>query len=143
MPNTPVMVGEGVLLFEEKNSLLAEEREEWIRIFRALGMVRSVPTRLMGVAGAITGCGPAFIDMIIEALGDAGVKYGLARADAYAMAAKMIEGSARLQLETGEHPGVLKDKVCSPAGTTIRGVDALEHAGLRAAMMDAIDRIME
>ncbi|MBR0381364.1 MAG: pyrroline-5-carboxylate reductase [Eubacterium sp.] len=143
MPNTPVMVGEGVLLFEEKNSLLAEEREEWIRVFGALGMVRSIPSRLMGIAGAITGCGPAFIDMVIEALGDAGVKYGIARKDAYAMAAKMIAGSARLQLETGEHPGVLKDMVCSPAGTTIRGVDALEHAGLRAAMIDAIDRIMK
>ncbi len=143
MPNTPVMVGEGVLLFEEKNSLLADEREEWIRVFGALGMVRSIPSRLMGIAGAITGCGPAFIDMVIEALGDAGVKYGIARKDAYAMAAKMIAGSARLQLETGEHPGVLKDMVCSPAGTTIRGVDALEHAGLRAAMIDAIDRIMK
>ena len=142
MPNTPAMVGEGVMLFEETNSLDPEEREEMMELFRALGKVEVIPDHLMGVAMAITGCGPAFIDLIIEALGDAGVKYGLPRDKAYAMTSQMILGSAKLQLETGEHPGMLKDKVCSPAGTTIRGVDALEHMGIRAAMIDAIDAIM-
>ena len=80
--------------------------------------------------------------MIIEALGDAGVKYGVPRKQAYEMVSQMIIGSAKVQLETGEDPGVLKDNVCSPAGTTICGVDALEHAGIRAGFIDAIDAIM-
>lgn len=96
----------------------------------------------MGIGSALAGCGPAFIDLVIEAMGDAGVKYGIPRAQAYAMVSQMILGSAKLQLETGDHPGVLKDNVCSPAGTTIRGVNALERAGLRAAFLDAIDSIM-
>ena len=74
MPNTPAMVGEGVLLFEEKNSLLEEERAEVKKLFEALGIVIELPVHLMGIGGALTGCGPAFIDLIIEALGDAGVK---------------------------------------------------------------------
>ena len=142
MPNTPAMVGEGVLLFEEKNSLLEEERAEVKKLFEALGIVIELPVHLMGIGGALTGCGPAFIDLIIEALGDAGVKYGVPRKQAYEMVSQMILGSAKLQLETGEHPGVLKDNVCSPAGTTICGVDALEHAGIRAGFIDAIDAIM-
>ena len=127
MPNTPAMVGEGVLLFEEKNSLLPEEREEIKKLFEALGIVIELPVHLMGIGGA---------------LGDAGVKYGVPRKQAYEMVSQMILGSAKLQLETGEHPGVLKDNVCSPAGTTICGVDALEHAGIRAGFIDAIDAIM-
>lgn len=142
MPNTPAMVGEGVLLFEEKNSLEADEREEIMRMFESLGLVMELPGRLMGIGGAITGCGPAFMDLVIEALGDAGVKYGIQRSQVYAMVSQMMLGSAKLQLETGEHPGVLKDNVCSPGGTTIRGVDALEHAGVRAGFIDAIDAIM-
>lgn len=143
MPNTPAMVGEGVMLFEETNSLEAEERQELMDMFSALGLVEEIPTHLMGIAGTLTGCGPAFIDLVIEAMGDAGVKYGVPRAQAYALVSQMILGSAKLQLETGEHPGVLKDNVCSPAGTTIRGVAALERAGLRAAFLDAVDGIME
>ena len=143
MPNTPAMVGEGVMLFEETNSLEAEERQELMDMFSALGLVEEIPTHLMGIVGTLTGCGPAFIDLVIEALGDAGVKYGVPRAQAYALVSQMILGNAKLQLETGEHPGVLKDNVCSPAGTTIRGVAALERAGLRAAFLDAVDGIME
>lgn len=143
MPNTPAMVGEGVLLFEKTNSLRDEERWQIKDIFSALGLIVELPSHLMGIGSALAGCGPAFIDLVIEALGDAGVKYGVPRAQAYAMVSQMILGSAKLQLETGEHPGVLKDNVCSPAGTTIRGVNALERAGLRAAFLDAIDSIME
>lgn len=143
MPNTPAMVAEGVMLFEETNSLEQEEREEIKELFSVLGLVEELPSRLMGIGGAITGCGPAFIDLVIEALGDVGVKYGLPRAQAYALVSQMILGSARLQLVTGDHPGMLKDNVCSPAGTTIRGVGALERAGLRAAFLDAVDAIME
>lgn len=142
MPNTPAMVGEGVLLFEETNSLNEEEHQQMKDIFSALGLVVELPSHLMGIGSALAGCGPAFIDLVIEAMGDAGVKYGVPRAQAYAMVSQMILGSAKLQLETGEHPGVLKDNVCSPAGTTIRGVNALERSGLRAAFLDAIDSIM-
>lgn len=142
MPNTPAMVGEGVMLFEETHSLEEEERKELFDLFSALGLVEEIPSHLMGIAGTLTGCGPAFIDLVIEALGDAGVKYGVPRAQAYALVSQMILGSAKLQLKTGEHPGVLKDNVCSPAGTTIRGVNALERAGLRAAFLDAIDAIV-
>ncbi len=142
MPNTPAMVGEGVFLFEEENSLEEEERQEVMRMFSSIGFVQELPGRLMGVAGAVTGCGPAFADLFIEATADAAVKYGLPRELSYELVSRMLLGAAKLQLETGEHPAALKDAVCSPGGTTIRGVAALEHAGFRAACMDAVDAVM-
>lgn len=143
MPNTPAMVGEGVILFEETNTLTPEERELVWELFATLGLVRELPTTLMGIGGAVSGCGPAFMDLVMEAYADAAVKYGIPRVTAYELVAQTMLGSARLQQVTGEHPGVLKDAVCSPNGTTIRGVDALEHAGLRAACIDAIDAVMK
>lgn len=143
MPNTPAMVGEGVFLFEEKNSFTPEERKEMMDVFGAIGMVQELPSNLVGIGGAITGCGPAFIDMLMESFGDAAVKYGMPRDMAYRLVAQMVLGSAKLQLETKKHPGVLKDEVCSPGGTTIRGVEALEKAGLRLACMNAVKAIME
>lgn len=142
MPNTPAMVGEGVLLFEEKNTLTAEEHEEVKKLFAAVGLVQELPSHLMGIGGTVTGCGPAFVDLFIEAYGDAAVKYGLKRDDAYRLISQMVLGSAKLQLSTGTHPGVLKDNVCSPAGTTIRGVTALEEHGLRNACIKSVDAIM-
>ena len=94
-----------------------------------------------GIGGTVSGCGPAFASMFLEALGDAGVKHGLPRAAAYRLAAQMLAGTGRLQLETGEHPGAMKDAVCSPGGTTIVGVAALERGGMRAAVIDAVDAI--
>lgn len=143
MPNTPAMVGEGVMLFEAVHSLEEQERKMVLDWFSALGMVEELPTRLMGIGGAVTGCGPAFMDLIMEAYADAAVKYGIQRDTAYRLISQTMRGSARLQQVTGSHPGVLKDAVCSPNGTTIRGVHALEHSGLRAACMDSIDAIME
>ena len=143
MPNTPAMVSEGVLLFEEMNSLSESELAYTKDIFGALGIVLSLPTALMGIGGAISGCGPAFMDLVIEAYADAAVKYGISRQLAYKMVSQTMLGSAKLQLETGKQPGVLKDEVCSPAGTTIRGVGALERGGLRAACLDSIDVIMD
>lgn len=142
MPNTPAMVGEGVLLFEDKNSLRAEEREEIKKLFAAVGSVVELSSNLMGIGGAISGCGPAFVDLMMEAYADAAVKYGIQRKTAYELVAQTLLGSAKLQLETGEHPGVLKDNVCSPAGTTICGVSALEKAGFRNACIESIDAIM-
>ena len=111
-------------------------------MFATVGLVQELPSYLMGIGGAITGCGPAFVDLMIEAYGDVGVKYGLKRADAYKLISQMILGSAKLQLESGTHPAQLKDNVCSPGGTTIRGVAALEEQGFRNACIKSIDAIM-
>lgn len=142
MPNTPAMVGEGVLLFEEENTLTSEEHQQIVELFRSVGLVKELPSRVMGIGGTVTGCGPAFVDLMIEAYGDAAVKYGLQRQDAYGLISQMILGSAKLQLISGQHPGQLKDNVCSPAGTTIRGVTALEEQGFRNACIKSIDAIM-
>lgn len=143
MPNTPAMVGEGVFLLEETHSLEDEERDAVIRMLSAIGMVQELPSAQMGIGGAIAGCGPAFVDLLMEAYADAAVKYGVRREVAYALVAKTVLGAAKLQIATGEHPGVLKDQVTSPGGTTIRGVAALEEHGLRSACIKSIDVIME
>ncbi len=139
MPNTPVSVGSGTVIFADEHSLTDDERrdaEEW---FSSVGAVVSLPGAKMRAASAISGCGPAFLYMVIEALGDAGVKNGLKRADAYRLAAATLVGAGRMVLEGKGHPGELKDAVCSPGGTTIRGVAALEEAGMRAAFIRAVD----
>lgn len=141
IPNTPVSVGEGVWTCEATHSLTEAEFELVSGLLGTCGLVCSVETRLLGVAGTVTGCGPAFVAMFMEALGDAAVKHGVPRKLAYELAGQMIAGTGKLAVETGQHPGVLKDAVCSPGGTTIRGVAALERAGLRAALIDAIDAI--
>ncbi len=143
MPNTPAMVGEGVFLFEKSNSLEHGEREEIKALFSKLGVVEELPDNLMGIGGAVTGCGPAFVDLFLEAYADAAVKYGIPRKTAYSLVSQTVLGSAKLQLVTGEHPGVLKDNVCSPSGSTIRGVTKLEECGLRNACIKSIDAIMK
>ncbi|MBP5283736.1 MAG: pyrroline-5-carboxylate reductase [Treponema sp.] len=142
MPNTPAMVGEGVFLFEKTNSLEKAERDEFIEIFESMGVVQELGDNLMGIGGALTGCGPAFIDVFMEAYADAAVKYGIQRKDAYRLFSQTVLGTAKLQLETGLHPGILKDNVCSPGGSTIRGVGALEEFGLRNACIKSIDAVM-
>ena len=97
----------------------------------------------MGIGGALSGCGPAFVDLVIEAFADAGVLYGLSRDTAYKLVSQTVKGAAALQLETGMHPGALKDMVCSPGGSTIKGVTALEENGFRAAAIAAVRSIME
>lgn len=141
MPNTPVRVCEGVFLLEEQHSLTPDEYAWVEQLFRCLGIVQPVESRLLGIAGTISGCGPAFVSMFIEALGDAGVKHGLPRAVAYRLASQTMAGTGALQLETGAHPGAMKDAVCSPGGTTIVGVAELERGGLRAAVINAVDAI--
>ena len=143
MPNTPASVGEGVFLMEETTSFQKEELDFLKELLSSLGTVLVLPTAQMGIGGAIAGCGPAFVDMMIEAFADAGVRYGLTRDNALKMTSQMILGSAKLQLETGKHPGELKDAVCSPGGSTIKGVAALEQAGFRANCISAIDSIMK
>jgi pyrroline-5-carboxylate reductase len=139
MPNTPMKVGAGVALFEEENSLSAEESETLAAWFSSISVIVRLPGEKIAAAASLSGCGPAFFFMAAEALGDAGVKNGLKRADAYRLAAATMAGAGKLMLETGLHPGELKDGVCSPGGTTIRGVAALEEDGFRAALIRAVD----
>lgn len=140
MPNTPALVGEGMTgVCYDPAAFSREEIEKVASIFNSFGKMRIVEERLMNAVVCVSGSSPAYVYLFIEALADSAVKYGLARADAYEMAAQAVLGSAKMVLETGEHPGVLKDKVCSPGGTTIAGIAALEEAGLRSAVIKAND----
>ncbi len=143
LPNTPVSVGEGIIICEEKHSLTEEGYALFERLFRPVGMIQPVDTKHFGIAGTIGGCGPAFAAMFIEALADAAVLHGLPRELSYGLASQMVAGTGKLQRATKEHPGAMKDAVCSPGGTTIVGVAALERNGLRSAVIDAVDRIMK
>ena len=143
MPNTPAMVGQGMFLFEKTTSFAVEELAFMRELFDAIGEVETLPSELMGIGGALSGCGPAFVDLVIEAFADAGVLYGLSRDTAYKLVSQTVKGAASLQLETGMHPGALKDMVCSPGGSTIKGVTALEENGFRAAAIAAVRSIME
>ncbi|MDE6952856.1 MAG: pyrroline-5-carboxylate reductase [Erysipelotrichales bacterium] len=140
MPNTPVQVLEGMSLLEEKHSLLPDELQFTKDLFSSIGKIEMIPSHLMGVAGSLSGCGPAFIYMIIEGLADGAVKEGLPRNLAYKLASQMVLGSGKMQNETSVHPGILKDNVCSPGGSTIKGVEILEKGRLRSLMMDAITK---
>ena len=139
LPNTPAAVCKGVTIVESAHSVSAERRREVFALLAGVGQVVELPANIMSAASSVTGCGPAFAAMIIEGLADGAVKNGVPRAQAYELVAGMLIGAASLQLETGMHPGVLKDGVCSPGGTTIKGVAALEEAGLRAALIRAVD----
>lgn len=141
IPNTPVSVCEGIVVCERRHSLTDEEWHSVRELFSKIGLVLQMDTALLGISSAVCGCGPAFVALFIEALGDAAVKHGIARADAYRMASQMIVGTGKLQLATGQHPGAMKDAVCSPGGTTIVGVAELERKGFRGAVIDAIDAI--
>ena len=136
-------VGEGVVLLEEESSLTSQELAQVKELLAPLGTVETVPSSQMGIAGTLSGCGPAYAAMFLEALGDAGVLHGLPRDLAYRLAAQMLAGAGKLQLETGEHPGAMKDAVCSPGGTTILGVAELERRGFRGAVMEAIHTVQK
>lgn len=141
IPNTPVSVCEGIVVCERRHSLSDAEWQEVKALLSKIGLVLQMDTALLNISSAVCGCGPAFVAMFIEALGDAGVKHGIPRADAYRMASQMIVGTGKLQLATGLHPGAMKDAVCSPGGTTIVGVAELERKGFRSAVIDAVDAI--
>lgn len=143
IPNTPISVGEGILVCENKHSLNQEELETFVEIFSRIALVEMVNPAQLSIAGTLSGCSPAFTAMYLEALADAGVKHGLSRDAAYRMAAKMICGTGKLYLQNEAHPGIMKDAVCSPGGTTIRGVAALEKDGFRGTVIGAIDAIEE
>ena len=137
MPNTPAAIGAGVVQYCGRG-VTVEELDDFAALLSPAGLVDQVPEGLMDAASAVSGCGPAFAYLFLEALADGGVACGLPRDKAVAYAARMVEGAARMVLESGKHPGELKDAVCSPGGTTIQGVRALEERGFRAAAMDAV-----
>ncbi|MEG2613325.1 MAG: pyrroline-5-carboxylate reductase dimerization domain-containing protein, partial [Alistipes sp.] len=141
IPNTPVAVCEGVVVCEQQHSLSDAEYLNISALLACVGLVLPVETEQLAIAGTICGCGPAFACLFIEALADAAVKHGIARAEAYRMVSQMVVGTGKMQLTTGLHPGVMKDAVCSPGGTTIVGVTELESKGLRAAVIAAVDAI--
>jgi pyrroline-5-carboxylate reductase len=140
MPNTPALVLEGVTAIARAEGLRPGDLEAAQELFAAVGKVVVLEESAMDAVTGLSGSGPAYVAIAIEALADGGVKMGLDRATATLLAAQTVLGSARLILETGVHPGQLKDMVSSPGGTTIAGIAALEDGGLRRALMQAVER---
>ena len=137
MPNTPVAVSEGLILYTP-NKQAEGYCDELLSVMEKAGTFDRIDERFMDAAACISGCGPAFAYMFIEALADGGVACGLPRDKAMLYAARMLKGSAEMALNSGKHPGELKDAVCSPGGTTIDGVHRLEKAAFRATVSDAV-----
>jgi pyrroline-5-carboxylate reductase len=140
MPNTPLLVGAGMTVFETPYTLTDDEFAFVENMFASLGLVEQAAQKQMDVVTAVSGSGPAYAFMFIEALADAGVLCGLPRAQAVKLAAQTLLGSAKMVLETGSHPGALKDAVCSPGGTTIEAVKKLEECGFRGAIIKAAEQ---
>lgn len=143
MPNTPAQIGQGMagLCFSE--NLNAEQRQAVTAFFESFGKVAIVREDAMHAVGSVSGSSPAFVYMVIEAMAEGAIKLGIPAKDAYTFAAQSVYGAATLVLESGEHPAVLRDAVCSAGGTTIAGVAALERCGLKAAIIDAMDASSE
>ncbi|MBR5637311.1 MAG: pyrroline-5-carboxylate reductase [Pseudobutyrivibrio sp.] len=137
MPNTPALVGEAMSALSPNELVSEEEIEIVVELFESFGKAEIVPEKLQDAVVGISGSSPAYVYMFIEALADGAVAEGMPRAQAYKFAAQAVLGSAKMVLETGEHPGVLKDNVCSPGGTTIEAVAALEALGFRNAVIEA------
>lgn len=137
MPNTPALVGEGMTALCPNEFVKPEELAEVEKIFQSFGKTQVVPEPMIDVVVGVSGSSPAYVFLFIEALADAAVADGMPRAQAYEFAAQSVLGSAKMVLETGKHPGVLKDMVCSPGGTTIEAVRVLEERGLRSAVFEA------
>ena len=137
MPNTPVLVGEGMIVYTAEN-VTDGEIDGFLSGLVCAGRFDRITERLIDAAGALSGCGPAFVYLFAEALADGGVECGLPREQALLYAAQTLEGAAKMLLETHAHPAALKDAVCSPGGTTIAGVHSLENSAFRGAVMGAV-----
>ena len=138
MPNTPAAVGEGMPSITCNEACSAADKREVEALIGAFGRYAEVPEKLINAVITASGSSPAFVYMFIEAMADAAVLEGMPRAQAYEFAAQAVLGSAKMVLESGMHPGQLKDAVCSPGGTTIEGVRVLEQCGMRSAVMEAL-----
>jgi pyrroline-5-carboxylate reductase len=147
MPNTPATVGAGITALAPGDGITPEQLDQAKTIFGSVGEVIAVPEALIDAVTALSGSGPGYVALIIEALADGGVAVGLPRATAMQLALQTVKGTAELLQQTDLHPGVLKDRVTSPGGTTIAGVAHLEAAGLRSALIEAVrtahDRAIE
>lgn len=139
MPNTPAMVGEGMTAVCHNQFVAPEELEYVCGLLRSFGKCAMIPERLMDAVVSVSGSSPAYVYMFIEAMADGAVREGMPRDMAYEFAAQAVLGSAKMVLETGLHPGVLKDMVCSPGGTTIEAVRVLEACGFRSAVLEAME----
>ncbi len=139
MPNTPACVGEGMILYCANEQVSEKELDEFKNMLSLAGKLDLIDEKLIDAASAVSGCGPAFVCLFMQAMADGGVKCGLPRDKALYYAEQTVLGTAMLALKSGEHPEKLKDDVCSPGGTTIEGVDAMEKAGVRAAMIGAVE----
>ena len=138
MPNTPCAVGQGLILYAANGRVSEDELCAFRELMAPAGALDELNEHLIDAASAVSGCGPAFCALLAEALADGAGACGLPRAKAQLYAAQTMEGTARLMRQTGQHPGVMKDAVCSPGGSTIQGVRVLEEKGFRAAAMDAV-----
>ena len=143
MPNTPALVGEGMTAACPNEWISDEDLDTVKGILESFSCVEIVPERLMDTVTAVSGSSPAFVFMFIEAMADSAVCCGMPRKQAYKFAAQAVLGSAKMVMETGKHPGELKDMVCSPAGTTIGGVRVLEQMGFRSAVFEAVKEAEE
>ncbi len=143
MPNTPAIVLESASGLAADNDLLPEEKTFAENLFQAIGVVEWVPEKLMDAVCGLSGSGPAFTAMFIEALADGGVRNGLPRKEAYKLAAQTVLGTAKFILEKDVHPAVVKDMVCSPGGTSIAGCASLEKNGMRYAVIDCVTAATE
>lgn len=143
MPNTPALVGEGCTGVCRNGKVSDEEMEKCMSLLESFGLAQEVPEGLIDAVSGVSGCSPAYVFMFLEALADGAVEAGMPRKQAYTFAAQAVMGSAKLMLETGKHPGELKDMVTSPAGTTIEGVRILEERAFRGAVIDAVRASVE
>lgn len=139
MPNTPVAIGQGVISLARSQAVTDQQIAQVKQLLAGAGALYEIEEKLMDPATAVAGCGPAFVYQMIEAMADAGVGLGLSREQALQMAAQTFKGAARMVLETGQHPGSLKDAVCSPGGSTIAGVNRLEQVGLRGDIISGVE----
>ncbi|MCU0876379.1 MAG: pyrroline-5-carboxylate reductase [Pirellulaceae bacterium] len=139
MPNTPMLVGCGASAYSLGPGATAADGQFVANLLGAAGLAYQVDERLLDAVTGLSGSGPAFVYLVIEALADGGVRMGLPREVALALAAQTVRGAAAMVLETHEHPAVLKDRVASPGGTTIAGLAALEQHGLRGALIAAVE----
>lgn len=138
MPNTAVEVGEGMILYATNEKVSEQIQNDFAELLKYAGKLDKINEGLIDAASAVSGCGPAFVYMFINALADGGVENGIPRDKALMYAEQTVLGAASLAIATGEHPEKLKDDVCSPGGTTIAGVHALEKGKMRASVMDAV-----
>lgn len=139
MPNTPAAIGEGMILYTANDKVTAADEAAFLKLMSAAGELDRLPEALIDAGSALSGCGPAFVYLFIEALADGGVECGLPRDKALRYAAQTVSGAAQMVQTDGRHPGALKDAVCSPGGSTIAGVHALEDGAFRGAVMGAVD----